>query len=112
MKVPKLKGKLEMLLMFCLVTLIDLSVSLSLSLCLSLSLYSKKLPDVTRQKGEYEKENLKLHLCNGVFEAYSASYLTTKQHLLNGKFPVYLTLLIVLSNLTFLFTLFFLFLFL
>jgi hypothetical protein len=37
-----------------------------------------------RQKGEFEKENLKLHLCNAVFEAYSASYLTTKHHMLSG----------------------------
>ncbi len=40
---------------------------------------------MSRQKTEYEKDNLKMHLCNGVFEAYSASYLTTKQHMLNGK---------------------------
>ena len=37
-----------------------------------------------RQKGEFEKDNLKLHLCNAVFEAYSASYLTTKHHMLSG----------------------------
>lgn len=44
----------------------------------------KALPDMSKQRGVHEKENLKLHLCNGVFEAYSASYLTTKQHMLNG----------------------------
>ena len=37
------------------------------------------------QKAVFEPENLKLHLCNGVFEAYSASYLTTKQHMLEGN---------------------------
>lgn len=36
------------------------------------------------QRATYEKTdmNLKLHLCNAVFEAYSASYLTTKTHML------------------------------
>ena len=38
---------------------------------------------MTRQKGIFEGENLKLHLCNGVFEAYSASYLTTKEHMIH-----------------------------
>eukprot|EP01040_Poterioochromonas_malhamensis_P009990 gene9990-10856_t len=42
----------------------------------------RPLPDMTRQKAMYEKENLKIHLCNAVFEAYSASYLTTKEHML------------------------------
>ncbi len=42
------------------------------------------LPDISKQRGVHEKDNLKLHLCNGVFEAYSASYLTTKQHMLSG----------------------------
>eukprot|EP00595_Chromulina_sp_UTEXLB2642_P002832 CAMPEP_0196761926 /NCGR_PEP_ID=MMETSP1095-20130614/1244_1 /TAXON_ID=96789 ORGANISM="Chromulina nebulosa, Strain UTEXLB2642" /NCGR_SAMPLE_ID=MMETSP1095 /ASSEMBLY_ACC=CAM_ASM_000446 /LENGTH=241 /DNA_ID=CAMNT_0042112035 /DNA_START=607 /DNA_END=1329 /DNA_ORIENTATION=+ len=37
------------------------------------------------QKAEFEKENLELHLCNGVFEAYSASYLTTKKHMIEVK---------------------------
>jgi hypothetical protein len=37
------------------------------------------------QKGGFEKDNLKLHLCNSVYEAYSASYLTTKHHMLAGK---------------------------
>lgn len=37
------------------------------------------LPDLSKQKG-----NLKLHLCNEQFEAYSASYLTTRQHMLAG----------------------------
>ena len=43
---------------------------------------SKALPDMTQQKGIFEAENLKLHLCNSVFEAYSGSYLTTKAHML------------------------------
>jgi predicted ATP-grasp superfamily ATP-dependent carboligase len=38
---------------------------------------------MTFQKGIFEKENLKLHLCNGVFEAYSASYLTTRAHMMH-----------------------------
>eukprot|EP00597_Dinobryon_sp_UTEXLB2267_P000987 CAMPEP_0170065456 /NCGR_PEP_ID=MMETSP0019_2-20121128/5536_1 /TAXON_ID=98059 /ORGANISM="Dinobryon sp., Strain UTEXLB2267" /LENGTH=553 /DNA_ID=CAMNT_0010272329 /DNA_START=11 /DNA_END=1669 /DNA_ORIENTATION=+ len=44
---------------------------------------NKSLPNMERQKGDFEKENLKLHFCNAVFEAYSASYLTTKQHMLS-----------------------------
>jgi hypothetical protein len=40
---------------------------------------------MSKQRGAFEKDNLKLHLCNGVFEAYSASYLTTRQHMLNGR---------------------------
>ncbi len=44
-----------------------------------------KRPDMTGQKAAHEKENLKLHLCNSVFEAYSASYLTTKEHLIDVK---------------------------
>lgn len=43
---------------------------------------SSPLPDMTQQKGLFEANNLHLHLCNGVFEAYSASYLTTSHHLL------------------------------
>jgi hypothetical protein len=35
-----------------------------------------------QQAGIFEAENLKLHLCNGVFEAYSGSYLTTAAHML------------------------------
>ena len=38
--------------------------------------------DMSRQKGAHEKDFLKLHVCNEVFEAYSASFLTTKQHLI------------------------------
>jgi hypothetical protein len=46
------------------------------------------------QKGAFEKDNLKLHLCNSVYEAYSASYLTTKHHMLAGKYgPVRHTVL-------------------
>jgi len=40
---------------------------------------------MSKQRGAFEQDNLKLHLCNGVFEAYSASYLTTKAHMLSGK---------------------------
>eukprot|EP01032_Pedospumella_encystans_P009104 gene9104-10749_t len=43
---------------------------------------NQKLPDMSMQKGPWEKDNLKLHFCNSQFEAYSASYLTTKQHML------------------------------
>ncbi len=32
----------------------------------------------------YEKEDLTLHMCNEPGEAYSASYLTTKTHMLEG----------------------------
>ena len=39
---------------------------------------------MSMQKGPWEKDNLKLHFCNSQFEAYSASYLTTKQHMLAG----------------------------
>jgi hypothetical protein len=46
---------------------------------------SLAVPDMSKQRGAFEKDNLKLHLCNAVFEAYSASYLTTKQHMLNGE---------------------------
>lgn len=42
------------------------------------------LPDMTLQKATFERDNLKLHLCNGVNEAYSASYLTTRQHMIEG----------------------------
>ena len=45
----------------------------------------KALPDMSQQKGIFEHENLKLHLCNAVFEAYSASYLTTKAHMISVK---------------------------
>lgn len=43
-------------------------------------------PDMQLQRAVYEKDNLKLHLCNGVFEAYSAAYLTTKQHMIEGEY--------------------------
>jgi len=43
----------------------------------------RALPDMRLQSGGFEKDNLKLHLCNSVFEAYSASYLTTKHHMLH-----------------------------
>lgn len=41
----------------------------------------KPIPDMSRQRGILERENLKIHMCNGVFEAYSAAYLTTKEHM-------------------------------
>ena len=44
---------------------------------------------MTRQRGIFEGENLKLHLCNGVFEAYSASYLTTKEHMIHVNSETY-----------------------
>ena len=47
-------------------------------------LYRTALPDMALQRAAYEKENLKLHLCNDVYEAYSASYLTTKKHMIKG----------------------------
>lgn len=43
------------------------------------------LPNMTLQQAAHERDNLKLHLCNGVFEAYSAAYLTTKEHLIAIK---------------------------
>ena len=43
------------------------------------------LPDMAKQKAAFEKESLRTHLCNGVFEAYSASWLTTKHHVLHVK---------------------------
>jgi hypothetical protein len=43
------------------------------------------LPDMSQQKAPFEKDSLKLHLCNGVFEAYSASWLSTKEHVLTVK---------------------------
>ena len=47
------------------------------------------LPNMTLQASNHEHENLKLHLCNGVFEAYSASFLTTKAHILGVKSEKY-----------------------
>jgi len=49
----------------------------------------RALPDMSRQYAEFEKEDLKLHLCNAVFEAYSASYLTTKKHIMDVKSESY-----------------------
>ena len=37
------------------------------------------------QRAAHEKDDLKLHLCNSVFEAYSASYLTAREHMLDVK---------------------------
>lgn len=36
-------------------------------------------------KTDYEKEDLGLHMCNDPGEAYSAAYLTTREHMLFGK---------------------------
>ena len=55
----------------------------------SLTAAGRTLPDMSRQHAAYEKENLKLHLCNAVFEAYSASYLTTKKHMMDVKSESY-----------------------
>jgi hypothetical protein len=44
---------------------------------------------MTQQKALFDPENLKLHLCNAVFEAYSASYLTTRAHILEGTVHIY-----------------------
>ena len=51
----------------------------------SLKAEGRSVPNMQFQKAKFEEENLKLHLCNGVFEAYSASYLTTKKHMIDVK---------------------------
>ena len=53
------------------------------------SLPEAQRPDMSLQKATHEKENLKLHLCNSVFEAYSASYLTTKAHMIDVESEKY-----------------------
>jgi hypothetical protein len=53
------------------------------------SVEAGRRPDITMQRAAHEKDNLKLHLCNSVFEAYSASYLTTKAHMLDVKSETY-----------------------
>jgi hypothetical protein len=58
---------------------------------LLLFVYRKPIPDMSRQRGTLERENLKVHMCNGVFEAYSAAYLTTKEHMVAGKLPIRLS---------------------
>jgi hypothetical protein len=45
----------------------------------------KRLPNMAAQKGKFEVENLKLHLCNTVYEAYSGAFLTTRAHMLTVK---------------------------
>lgn len=45
----------------------------------------KSLPNMANQRGSFEVENLKLHLCNSVNEAYSAAYLTTAKHMLTVR---------------------------
>ena len=45
----------------------------------------KSLPNMAAQRGKFEVENLKLHLCNTVYEAYSGAFLTTKAHMLTVK---------------------------
>ena len=42
-------------------------------------------PNMTYQKGAKEEEDPRIHLCLGSGEAYSASWLTTKEYLLNGN---------------------------
>ena len=37
------------------------------------------------QQAKFEVENLKLHLCNTVYEAYSGSFLTTAAHMLKVR---------------------------
>lgn len=49
---------------------------------------SRPMPNMALQRGEIESTNLKLHLCNGVFEAYSAAYLTTREHMIEGLFQL------------------------
>jgi len=56
-----------------------------LQLSNKINLDSLPVPNMQNQKTEFEKENLKLHLCNGVFEAYSASWLTTREHMIEVK---------------------------
>ncbi len=56
-----------------------------LQLSNKINLDSIPVPNMQNQKAEFEKENLKLHLCNGVFEAYSASWLTTREHMIEVK---------------------------
>ena len=55
----------------------------------SLNATPKALPNMALQKGVFESDNLKLHLCNSVYEAYSGSYLTTKTHMLTAASEVY-----------------------
>jgi len=55
----------------------------------SLVAAGRSVPDVSKQFAAFEKEDLKLHLCNAVFEAYSASYLTTKKHIMDVKSESY-----------------------
>lgn len=42
--------------------------------------------DMTQQKGETEREDLSMNICNDVGEAYSAAFLTTREHILEGIF--------------------------
>lgn len=45
--------------------------------------------DLTNQKTDYEAEDLTMHMCNEPGEAYSASWLTTKQHVLEVESEKY-----------------------
>ena len=42
----------------------------------------KTVYDVSKQNTDYEKEDLTLHMCNEPGEAYSASWLATREHVL------------------------------
>ncbi|CAM2730416.1 unnamed protein product [Rotaria socialis] len=41
------------------------------------------LPDMSQQHKSFERDNLKLHQCKSIPEAYSGSFLTTKEHILS-----------------------------
>ena len=43
------------------------------------------IPDFSKQNAIFEKDDPKLHLCNAQFEAYSAAWLTTREHVLEVK---------------------------
>lgn len=45
--------------------------------------------DLTDQKTEYEAEDLTMHMCNEPGEAYSAAWLTTKEHVLEVESESY-----------------------
>jgi hypothetical protein len=43
----------------------------------------KKLPNMRKQKARGERDNLKIHVCNAIYEPYSSAYLTTTRHILS-----------------------------
>ena len=45
--------------------------------------------DVSKQNTDYEREDLTMHMCNEPGEAYSASWLTTRQHVLEVPSETY-----------------------